>query len=385
MDLITGSVRDALGPGVRVRLRSRPAEPVESPRSIPRSHGPPDHPGPGAVGPALPRPLHRSTRSSRARATSSPTRPRWPSPRRRPRRAYNPLFIYGGVGLGKTHLLFAIGHHMTRLTPRTRVRYVTSRELHDRVHQGRPRAPRLPVPAAVPRRRRPAPRRHPVPRAREETQTEFFHTFNHLHQRERQIVIASRPAAAGAGRDRGAAAQPVPLGPLRRRAAARPRDADRDPAAQGRARPARRARTTCQHFIALEVRLRTSASSRARCCASPRSPRSPASRSTSRSPSARCEDLIPRVRPRDPAAADPGGDRVVLRPRAGGPGVEEPLAAADDRTTRRDVPAARAAPGLSLIKIGESSTATTRPPCTGSRRSRPSCRRAAAPTGRSRT
>src|SRR5439155_25397133 len=43
-----------------------------------------------------------------------------------PSKAYNPVFIYGGVGLGKTHLLFAIGNHMWTLSPRTRVRYVTS-------------------------------------------------------------------------------------------------------------------------------------------------------------------------------------------------------------------------------------------------------------------
>ena len=43
-----------------------------------------------------------------------------------PSKAYNPLFIYGGVGLGKTHLLFAVANHMWRLAPRTRCRYVTS-------------------------------------------------------------------------------------------------------------------------------------------------------------------------------------------------------------------------------------------------------------------
>src|SRR6185436_11305104 len=43
-----------------------------------------------------------------------------------PSKAYNPLFIYGGVGLGKTHLLVAIGHQMHQLSPRSHVKYVTS-------------------------------------------------------------------------------------------------------------------------------------------------------------------------------------------------------------------------------------------------------------------
>jgi chromosomal replication initiator protein len=108
-----------------------------------------------------------------------------------PSRAYNPLFIYGGVGLGKTHLLFAIGNHMMRLAPRTRVRYVTSeafmtefiravREGRGYLFQRQNRDVEVLLLDDV----------QFLARA-EETQREFFHTFNHLHQRERQIVIAS--------------------------------------------------------------------------------------------------------------------------------------------------------------------------------------------------
>jgi chromosomal replication initiator protein len=108
-----------------------------------------------------------------------------------PSRAYNPLFIYGGVGLGKTHLLFAIANHMMRMAPRTRIRYVTSeafmtefiravRESRGYLFQRQYRDIDVLLLDDV----------QFLARA-EETQREFFHTFNHLYQREGQIVIAS--------------------------------------------------------------------------------------------------------------------------------------------------------------------------------------------------
>ncbi len=108
-----------------------------------------------------------------------------------PSKAYNPLFIYGGVGLGKTHLLIAVGHHVYRLLPGIRVKYVTSEQFVTEFIK------------AV-RERQGDAFRHKYREVdvllvddiqflakREETQTEFFHTFNHLHGAGRQIVIAS--------------------------------------------------------------------------------------------------------------------------------------------------------------------------------------------------
>ncbi|MGH7300728.1 MAG: DnaA ATPase domain-containing protein, partial [Candidatus Rokuibacteriota bacterium] len=108
-----------------------------------------------------------------------------------PSKAYNPLFIYGGVGLGKTHLLVAIGHHMHRLSPRLRVKYVTSESFMAEF-----------IKAVRERQGYQFAARHrdidvllvddiQFLAKREETQTEFFHTFNALHEKERQIVIAS--------------------------------------------------------------------------------------------------------------------------------------------------------------------------------------------------
>jgi chromosomal replication initiator protein len=109
-----------------------------------------------------------------------------------PSTAYNPLFIYGGVGLGKTHLLIAVGHHMYRLAPSLRVRYVTSEQFVTefikavRERQGgdafRQRYREVDVLLVDDIQ---------FLAKREETQTEFFHTFNHLHGSGKQIVIAS--------------------------------------------------------------------------------------------------------------------------------------------------------------------------------------------------
>ncbi|GEK80396.1 chromosomal replication initiator protein DnaA [Agrococcus baldri] len=108
-----------------------------------------------------------------------------------PAKAYNPLFIYGDSGLGKTHLLHAIGHYAEGMYPGIRVRYVSSEEFtNDFINsiannlnqsfQQRYREVDVLLIDDI-----------QFLRGKESTQEAFFHTFNTLHDHNKQVVITS--------------------------------------------------------------------------------------------------------------------------------------------------------------------------------------------------
>ncbi|MGW4498163.1 chromosomal replication initiator protein DnaA [Micromonospora sp. NPDC004336] len=108
-----------------------------------------------------------------------------------PAKAYNPLFIYGSSGLGKTHLLHAIGHYATTLGNARSVRYVSTEEFtNDFINSLRDDKT-----SAFQRRYRDVDilliDDIQFLETRERTQEEFFHTFNTLHNANKQIVITS--------------------------------------------------------------------------------------------------------------------------------------------------------------------------------------------------
>lgn len=108
-----------------------------------------------------------------------------------PAKSYNPLFVYGGAGLGKTHLLHAIGHYVRKLYPRLNVRYVTTEQftnefinaIRDDSTTAFQRLYRMTDVLLVDDVQ--------FLQSKERTQEEFFHTFNALHNAEKQIVLSS--------------------------------------------------------------------------------------------------------------------------------------------------------------------------------------------------
>jgi len=111
-----------------------------------------------------------------------------------PSRSYNPLFIYGGVGVGKTHLMHAIGRELLDRYPGMRIVYTSSERFMNEMV------------TCIKSERMPAFHRHyrsadvllvddiQILAGKERTQEEFFHTFNELYDHQKQIVISSDSA-----------------------------------------------------------------------------------------------------------------------------------------------------------------------------------------------
>jgi chromosomal replication initiator protein len=108
-----------------------------------------------------------------------------------PSRSYNPLFVYGGVGLGKTHLMHAVGRYVLQHNPSFKLTYISSERFmneminavrYDRILEFRERYRSVDVLLVDDVQ---------FLAGKEGTQTEFFHTFNALYDSQKQIVISS--------------------------------------------------------------------------------------------------------------------------------------------------------------------------------------------------
>lgn len=231
LPLVRDALSEAGAPDVQLELRLEPMEPptlwtVPTPQPAPGAHPPaatvpPPSPAPGPASaahtyapggttPGVPPSTARPGGNGSGAATGDvELNPRYTfenfviggsnrfahaaaqSVAEMPARRWNPLFIYGGAGLGKTHLLQAIANYVTVNYPAYRVRYVTSETFLNEFIESMQSGSR----EGFKRRYR------DVDvllvddvqffRGKQETLEEFFHTFNHLQQTNRQIVLSS--------------------------------------------------------------------------------------------------------------------------------------------------------------------------------------------------